>query len=82
MATNRAQLDVLEALSSGQKQTSNVTRGLFVSGVAAMALERQGEVSVKDKTIGGVPMRMVTITSAGRKALRDSKKPKKSKVKA
>lgn len=62
---NKAQMRVLKAVAKGPKQTSTVTKGSTVSGVAAKALARQGLVKVVAKK--GVPTHEVTITAAGRK---------------
>lgn len=69
---NGAQLDVLKAVSAGEKPTSNVTRNGTVSGVAAKGLENKGLVTIKavlKKTAPNYGQRVVKITAAGKKAL-------------
>lgn len=67
---NSAQLDVLRAVETEPKVTSNVTSGSTVSGVAAKGLENKGLVTIKaDKKTG---VRTVKSTAAGRKALKNA----------
>jgi len=67
MGLNGAQIDVLKAVSTEPKVTSNVTRNGSVSGVTAAGLVRRGFVTIKDMKSGE---RVVKITAAGRKALK------------
>lgn len=71
---NSKQTAVLEAVASGPKETSNVTKGDVVSGIASKALEGVGYVTITRRPKGGKTSVQVKITPAGRKYLKDKAK--------
>ena len=76
MRLSPGQVEVLKALTSGKKYTSNVTIGDVVSGTAASALEKRGLVKRTEKG----DLTFVVITPAGRKELKDEAARAKSRA--